>query len=57
MWGSEAKLGYVGSVLMENWNGLLVETFLTEANDRAERDAAMLMAEDDSGWKASDFGW
>jgi transposase len=37
--GSEAKLG------MENRNGLLVQTFLTEANGRAERDAAMLMAE------------
>jgi hypothetical protein len=31
--------------MMENRNGLLVETFLTEANGRAERDAALLMAE------------
>jgi hypothetical protein len=31
--------------LMENRNGLLVQTFLTEASGRAERDAAMLMAE------------
>ena len=30
---------------MENHNGLLVQTFLTEASGRAERDAAMLMAE------------
>jgi transposase len=44
--GSEAKLGYLGHVLMENRNGLLVETFLTEANGRAEREAAMLMAEE-----------
>src|ERR1700676_575153 len=43
--GSEAKLGYLGHVLMENRNGLLLQTFLTEANGRAERDAAMLMAE------------
>src|SRR6201997_3233515 len=43
--GSEAKLGYLGHVLMENRNGLLVQTFLTEANGRAERDAAMLMTE------------
>src|SRR5207249_1789874 len=43
--GSEAKLGYLGHVLMENRNGLLVQTFLTEANGRAERDAAMLTAE------------
>src|SRR3984957_18321784 len=42
---SEAKLGYLGHVLMENRNGLLVQTFLTEANGRAERDGAMLMAE------------
>ena len=42
--GSEAKLGYLGHVLMENRNGLLVQTFLTEANGRAERDAALLMA-------------
>src|ERR1700746_1955242 len=43
--GSEGKLGYLGHVLMENRNGLLVQTFLTEATGRAERDAAMLMAE------------
>jgi transposase len=43
--GSEAKLRYLGHVLMENRNGLLVQTFLTEAHGRAERDAAMLMAE------------
>src|SRR6202171_4979055 len=43
--GSEAKLGYLGHVLMENRNGLLVQTFLSEANGRAERDAALLMAE------------
>jgi len=30
---------------MENRNGLLVQTFLTEANGRAERAAAMLMTE------------
>src|ERR1700675_596911 len=33
--GSEAKLGYLGHVLMENRSGLLVQTFLTEANGRA----------------------
>jgi IS5 family transposase len=42
--GSETNLGYLGHVLVENRNGLLVQTFLTEANGRAERDAAMLMA-------------
>ena len=41
---------------MENRNGLLVQTFLTEANGRAERDAAMLMAEAIPAGKASDVG-
>jgi IS5 family transposase len=49
--GSEAKLGYLGHVLMENRNGLLRQTFLSEANGRAERDAAMLMAETIPGVK------
>ena len=49
--GSEAKLSYLGHVLMENRNGLLVETFLTEADGRAERDAAMLMVERIPGGK------
>jgi hypothetical protein len=42
---AKAKLSYWGHVMMENRNGLLVQTFLTEANGRAERDAALLMAE------------
>ena len=43
--GSEAKLSYLGHVLMENRHGLLVQTMLTQANGRAERDAGLLMAE------------
>jgi transposase len=43
--GSEAKLNYMGHVLMENRNGLLVQTFLTEATGTAEREAAMLTVE------------
>src|SRR6185437_257060 len=39
------KLSYLGHVLMENRNRLLVQTMVTEANGTAERDAAMLMAE------------
>src|ERR1700719_1546912 len=54
--GSEAKLGYLGHVLMENRNGLLVQTFLTEANGRAEREAAMLMAEAIPGGKRVTWG-
>jgi transposase len=54
--GSEAKLSYLGHVLMENRNGLLVQTFLTEANGRAEREAAMLMAEAIPGGKRVTLG-
>ncbi len=43
--GSQAKLSYMGHVLMENRNGLLLQTFLTEAHGRADRDAALRMAE------------
>jgi transposase len=42
--GSEAKLSYLGHGLMENRNGLLVRTMVTQANGTAERDAALLMA-------------
>ena len=54
--GSEAKLSYLGHVLMENRDGLLVQTFLTEANGRAEREAAMLMAEAIPGGKRVTLG-
>jgi transposase len=54
--GGEAKLSYLGHVLMENRNGLLVQTFLTEANGRAEREAAMLMAEAIPGGKRVTLG-
>jgi len=43
--GSEARLGYLGHVLMENRNGLLVHTVVTPATGTAERNAALLLAE------------
>jgi IS5 family transposase len=43
--GSEAKLGYLGHVLMENRNGLLLQTVVTPATGTAERNAALLLAE------------
>jgi transposase len=43
--GHEAKLAYCGNVLIENRNGLVVDTELLKCNGTAERDAAMLMAE------------
>ena len=46
--GTEAKLSYLGHGLMENRNGLLVRTMVTQADGTAERDAALLMA-----WKTT----
>jgi transposase len=42
--GSEAKLGYLGHVITENRNGLVVDTRLTLATGTAERSAALEMA-------------
>jgi transposase len=41
--GQEAKLGYLGHVLIENRHGLIVNAMLTQADGTAERDAALLM--------------
>jgi len=41
--GKEAKLNYLGHVLMENRNGLAVQTELTQATGTAEREAAVEM--------------
>jgi transposase len=41
--GTAAKLTFMGHVLMENRNGLVVNARLTEANGYAERDAALEM--------------
>lgn len=41
--GQAAKLSFAGHVLMENRNGLVVDVDLTQANGRAEREAAMRM--------------
>ncbi len=54
--GSEAKLSYLGHALMENRNGLLVRTMVTEAHGTAERDAALLMAEKIPGVKRVTLG-
>src|ERR1019366_1965517 len=59
--GHESKLAYCGNVLIENRNGLVVDTELLQCNDTAERDAAMLMAERIAGTKrvtvAADKGY
>lgn len=42
--GTTAKLCYMGHVLMENRNGLVVEPTVTQATGTAERDASLEMA-------------
>jgi transposase len=41
--GAEAKLGYLGHVVTENRNGLVVDVRLTQATGTAEREAALTM--------------
>ena len=36
--GSEARLSYLRHTLVENYSGLIVGTYLTEADGHAERD-------------------
>ena len=44
--GKEAKLCFMGHALMENRNGLVVDSRLTQATGKAEREAALEMVED-----------
>src|SRR5215203_37141 len=41
--GREARLGYLGHVVMENRHGLLVDALVTPATGTAERDASIVM--------------
>ena len=43
--GREARLGYLGHVLMEHRSGLIVNTTVTPADGHGERDAALVMIE------------
>ena len=43
--GHESKLAYCGNVLIENRNGIVVDTELRQCSGLAERHAAMIMAE------------
>jgi len=47
--GKEAKLQFAGHVLMENRNGLVVDTLLTQPNGTAEREAALTMLTHNQG--------
>ncbi len=64
--GREAKLSYMGHVLMENRHGLVVDAELTQATGKAEREAALKMLEQlpktgtvtvgaDKGYDTQDF--
>ena len=64
--GKEAKLCFVGHVLMENRNGLVVDVAITQATGTAEREAALDMLEQvsvsrritvgaDKGYDTADF--
>jgi transposase len=59
--GHESKLAYCGNVLIENRNGLVVDTELLQCKGTAERDAAKSMAERIAGTKrvtiAADKGY
>jgi transposase len=43
--GREARLGYLGHVLMEHRSGLIVDATVTPADGHGERDAAVVMIE------------
>lgn len=49
--GKEAKLCFMGHALMENRNGLVVDSRLTQATGTAEREAALEMVENRPGIK------
>ena len=63
--GREARLGYLGHVLMEHSSGLIVKTAVTPADGYGERDAGLVMVEDlpggritvagDKGYDTRDF--
>lgn len=54
--GKEAKLCYQGHIVTENRNGLVVSGRVTEANGRAEREAAVSMVEELDGDHAITVG-
>jgi transposase len=54
--GAEARLGYLGHVLTENRNGLVVDVRLTQASGTAEREAALAMIGGKPAWKRVTLG-
>ena len=54
--GKEAKLSYHGHVLMENRNGLVTDTRVTQATGTAERESALEMVDEIPGQKQVTVG-
>ena len=54
--GSEARLGYLGHVVTENRNGLVVDVRTTQATGTAEREAALEMASNKPAGKRVTLG-
>src|SRR5580658_2012572 len=54
--GAEAKLGYLGHILTENRNGLVVDVRLTQASGTAEREAAEAMISGKAHWRRVTLG-
>jgi transposase len=54
--GKEAKLSYAGHVLMENRNGIAVNSQVTQADGRAEPQAALAMVEEIPGQQRITLG-
>jgi len=54
--GTEARLAYVGHVLTENRNGLVVDARLTQATGKAEREAALDMLKQKAASKTVTLG-
>jgi transposase len=55
--GHEAKLSYVGHVLIENRNGLVVDACVTQSTGTAEREAALQMVRGRRGTLGGDKGY
>jgi transposase len=55
--GQEAKLCYLGHLLIENRNGLVVDACVTQATGTAEREAALAMARGRRGTLGGDKGY
>jgi transposase len=55
--GQEAKLCYLGHLLIENRHGLVVDTRVTQATGTAERDAAAAMVRGRRGTLGADKGY